>query len=170
MSGDDSLTQSPLIHPYLTENSPPTPSVYKPSTWQVLSTPGQCLHDICMSSSQNQMCLQAVSVTIHLCVSLCSLFFWSVPLCYRHISVLIPLQPRSSCAALRGRCPLPSHGSGAAEPPRSAAGTPVLPRLRPALHELHGVLPQVRSSVCVKRLPVWWAGRTFGGFGLSDTI
>ncbi|CAG11919.1 unnamed protein product, partial [Tetraodon nigroviridis] len=59
-----------------------------------------------------------------------------------HLPVLVPLQPRSSCAALRGRRPLPAHGSGADEPPRSAAGTPLLPCRSPAVHELHGVLPQ----------------------------
>lgn len=142
----------------LIEKSLPTLNVHKPYTWQVLSTPGQCLHDICMSASQNQMCLLAVSVTICLFVSLWSLFLGLSPLCSRHISLYVPLQPRSSCPALRGRCPLPPHGSGAAEPPRSATGTLLLPRLRPVLHELHGVLPQVHSSVFKTHLnaPVGW--------------
>lgn len=49
--------------------------MYTPYMFQVLSTPGQCLHDICMSSSQSQMCHLAISCTIYLLVSLLSFCF-----------------------------------------------------------------------------------------------
>lgn len=90
-----------------------------------------------MSSSHNQMSPYLLVSPL----SLCLVRFFSHP---RHISVFLSLHPRPAGPALRRRRPLPPHGSGAAEPPRPPAGTPLLPRrIGPCVHELHGVLPQV---------------------------